>query len=268
MSKDSNTKMCIGIFVVIAAVLILWYINSNDDQPIINPQPAYLAERFNGETTAVDVNNLVQPETVQSAVVSQNQNGVPTNGELIQPPVLDNRQPDDMSATIVDELVSQYTEDGEEIDEGTGTFVASDPAESNQGIFDDFVRKRQINRRRTESPFSPDVHDPRDFSYKRNRFTRRTPEDIEDQFNIDAYLPQERRQDWFDTVPLRSTRRIRGTHLAHPKVHMGVNTIGSSLRNGSHDLRGDIPNPKINVSPFLISTIEPDTNIRGLCNPI
>ena len=49
---------------------------------------------------------------------------------------------------------------------------------------------------------------------------------------------------------------------------MGANTISGSLRNGTHDIRGDIVNPKIPVSPWGNSTIEPDTNIKGICNPV
>ena len=40
--------------------------------------------------------------------------------------------------------------------------------------------------------------------------------------------------------------------------HIGINTISSSLRNASHDLRSTPPNPQIPVSPFLNSTVEPD----------
>jgi hypothetical protein len=40
--------------------------------------------------------------------------------------------------------------------------------------------------------------------------------------------------------------------------HIGVNTIGQSLRNANLQLRSEIPNPQVAVSPWLISTIEPD----------
>lgn len=117
-----------------------------------------------------------------------------------------------------------------------------------------------------ESESDSEEIDPRDFMHRRRKYTKRTEDDIKDQFDVMKLLPNEYEDDWFE--PLLTTKKIRGTHLLHPKVHMGVNTVGSSLRNGTHDLRGDIPNPKINVSPWNNSTIEPDTNIKGICSPI
>ena len=40
--------------------------------------------------------------------------------------------------------------------------------------------------------------------------------------------------------------------------HIGINTIGQSLRNANLQLRSEPPNPQIPVSPWGISTIEPD----------
>jgi len=40
--------------------------------------------------------------------------------------------------------------------------------------------------------------------------------------------------------------------------HMGINTVGSSLRNANLQVRSEPPNPQLNVSPWLNSTISPD----------
>ena len=46
---------------------------------------------------------------------------------------------------------------------------------------------------------------------------------------------------------------------------IGVNTVGQTLKNPSHDIRGTIYCPKIaNVSPWQQSTIEPDFNLKSL----
>ena len=62
--------------------------------------------------------------------------------------------------------------------------------------------------------------------------------------------------DWFnDTSNVDS---VDG-HLLKTKT-IGVNTVGSSL--GRHyDIVGTPPNPKFVVSPWMNSSIEPDTNI-------
>jgi hypothetical protein len=46
--------------------------------------------------------------------------------------------------------------------------------------------------------------------------------------------------------------------------HVGVNTVGQSLRNANYQLRSEPPNPQVPVSPWNISTIEPDQTRRPL----
>ena len=46
--------------------------------------------------------------------------------------------------------------------------------------------------------------------------------------------------------------------------HMGINTIGQSLRNANLQLRSEPPNPQVAVSPWGISTIEPDIRTTTL----
>ncbi len=108
--------------------------------------------------------------------------------------------------------------------------------------------------------------DKNEFVYKKKKFVKKTPEDLNDLFDINKMLPNEIEDDWFDTAPLMSTKQINNTQLIHPKVHMGTNTVQSTLKNATHDIRGDIPNPKLNVFlPWNNSTIEHDNNIKGLC---
>lgn len=40
--------------------------------------------------------------------------------------------------------------------------------------------------------------------------------------------------------------------------HIGINTVGQSLRNANRQLRSEPPNPQMKVSPWLNTTIEPD----------
>jgi|SRR5579872_2267574 len=76
-------------------------------------------------------------------------------------------------------------------------------------------------------------------------------------------LPQIVEEDWFDVEPILNKDT---PHLINVVKPIGVNTIGSSLGR-DYDIRGDLPNPKIWISPWLNSTIEPDTNIKDF-NPI
>lgn len=223
----AKSHMLLGLFIVIILIAVIWYLNKNDN-PIPNDGIVTETDDFEKyDTTKGSMHNRIKY----------------------------------MSDNIMDDLVSQCN-----------TYSPSDPMTRNDfGPFTGYGKKRQLNFKNTEYPYSDgndtDEDDEKVFTYKKKTFTKRTPEDIKDLFNVNKMLPQET-EDWFDTVPLQHTKKINGTQLIDPKLHMGVNTIGSSLRNGTHDIRGDIPNPKITVSPWGNSTIEPDTNIKGLCNPI
>lgn len=46
--------------------------------------------------------------------------------------------------------------------------------------------------------------------------------------------------------------------------HIGINTVGQSLRNANKDLRSEPPNPQVQVSPWQQTTIGPDQLRRPL----
>ena len=57
---------------------------------------------------------------------------------------------------------------------------------------------------------------------------------------------------------------LKGVNFLDAGFHVGVNTVGQSLRNANLQLRSEPPNPQVKVSPWLQSTIEPDTNRKPL----
>ena len=57
---------------------------------------------------------------------------------------------------------------------------------------------------------------------------------------------------------------LRGINYLSAGYHIGVNTVGQSLRNANRQIRGEPPNPQVAVSPWLNSTIGPDLERRSL----
>ena len=57
---------------------------------------------------------------------------------------------------------------------------------------------------------------------------------------------------------------LQGVNLLDSSYHVGVNTVGQSLRNANRQLRSEPPNPQVNVSPWLNTTIGPDLSRRPL----
>ena len=57
---------------------------------------------------------------------------------------------------------------------------------------------------------------------------------------------------------------LQGVNLLDASYHVGVNTVGQSLRNANRQLRSEPPNPQVNVSPWMNTTITPDLPRRPL----
>jgi|LauGreDrversion4_2_1035121.scaffolds.fasta_scaffold13606_7 hypothetical protein len=68
---------------------------------------------------------------------------------------------------------------------------------------------------------------------------------------------------WSQTNP-SSIGDITDQNFLTAGYHIGVNTIGQTLKNANLQLRSEIPNPQVAVSPWMISTIEPDVRSTTL----
>jgi hypothetical protein len=52
---------------------------------------------------------------------------------------------------------------------------------------------------------------------------------------------------------------LANINLLKAGYHIGIDTVGQTLRNANLQLRSEPPNPQANVGPWNQSTIEPDT---------
>ena len=76
-------------------------------------------------------------------------------------------------------------------------------------------------------------------------------------------LPNDPNSKWAQVNPMGSGD-IAGKNFLNAGSLIGVNTVGQSLRNASWDLRSEPPNPQVQVSPWMQSTIEPELQRRPL----
>jgi len=83
------------------------------------------------------------------------------------------------------------------------------------------------------------------------------------QLNATELLPADPNSKWAQVNP-QGAGDIAGKNYLNAGALIGVNTVGQSLRNASHDLRSEFANPQVAVSPWFNSTIEPDINRRVL----
>ena len=85
------------------------------------------------------------------------------------------------------------------------------------------------------------------------------------EYNAKDFLPQDTNDKWFQTSLHNASYQVDDDNLINVNPYVtSVNTVGNSLKNASHDLRGTITNPKFSVSPWMNSSYEPDYNIKSL----
>lgn len=84
-----------------------------------------------------------------------------------------------------------------------------------------------------------------------------------DRLTSDDLLPQGANSKWAEVNPT-GAGEITDQNFLQAGYHIGVNTVGQTLRNANLQLRHEPPNPQIPVSPWGISTIEPDSRMNGL----
>ena len=197
-----------------------------------------------------------------------NSKAVPNDGTIMEDDMMQEELPQEirkmrdptyaspMRNNVMDDLFAQYEMDG--------SVLASDPAASNHHVIGG-KRSNQLNNLNHQLSSNSSESDTRDFIYKKQKFTRRTQADINDQFDVEKMLPQENEDGWFDASILQNAKKIKGTSMINPKEHIGINTVGTNKKNPNLDIRGDISIPKIDMFPWNNSTKDYDANPNGLC---
>ena len=76
-------------------------------------------------------------------------------------------------------------------------------------------------------------------------------------------LPKDTESTWAQSVPA-GQGSLGDQNFLNAGFHIGVNTVGQTLRNPNYGLRSEPPNPQVKVSPWMQTTIEPDSNRRPM----
>jgi len=75
--------------------------------------------------------------------------------------------------------------------------------------------------------------------------------------NPSDLLPKDKNSQWAQLNPA-GKGDLANINLLKAGYHIGIDTIGQTLRNANLQIRSEPPNPQINVGPWNLSTIEPD----------
>jgi hypothetical protein len=75
--------------------------------------------------------------------------------------------------------------------------------------------------------------------------------------NPSELLPKDKNSQWAQLNP-SGKGELANVNLLRAGYHIGIDTIGQSLRNANLQIRSEPPNPQLYVGPWNQSTIEPD----------
>ncbi len=208
-------------------------------------------------------------------VLSKKESFTHNEGALTFTPAIVNQNSNDMAVTQDSDVSSNASSNSSATDfkrkmttrntSSDGEFVKSSYSDGRRGAKSDSLDKffegnNPIDS--TNNGFKPSGDDGNYAAYSPDKNQKVMTE--KDKFNADSLMPKEKNGDWFDD-PYESTV-TKSSKLINIYRPIGVNSVTVN-KNAGHDIRGTVPNPKFNVSPWGNSSYEPDNNIRsqGLC---
>lgn len=86
---------------------------------------------------------------------------------------------------------------------------------------------------------------------------------VDQELTADDLLPQNEFANWADAHP-SGVGSLKDKNFLHAGHHIGINTVGQSLRNPNYGLRSEPSNPQVQVSPWQQTTVGPDNLRRPL----
>jgi len=75
--------------------------------------------------------------------------------------------------------------------------------------------------------------------------------------NPSELLPKDSNSEWAQLNP-SGKGELSNINLLKAGYHIGIDTVGQTLRNSNLQIRSEPPNPQLYVGPWNTSTIEPD----------
>jgi hypothetical protein len=164
----------------------------------------------------------------------------------------------------VNNVQEGFNADGEDVEESpvVGANVEEEVENDNEmvnaseGEGDENVTFRNVPENQPE---------PEQNNNNNNNNTGRLPSECypKDTLTPQDLLPQDSNSTWAQTVPA-GQGSLGDQNFLNAGFHVGINTVGQSLRNANLQLRSEPANPQMKVSPWLQTTIEPDNNRKAL----
>jgi hypothetical protein len=130
-----------------------------------------------------------------------------------------------------------------------------------QPVFINSVENNTNNKMDVNDGMGVVESDPTTATYTSGNTKYTTEELYDSKLLLPGKITKEEKE-WLNLPP--EAVKISDRNLLTVNRPVGIDTIGQTLRNASHDLRGNgVPNPKVVVSPWNQSTIDADLNTNA-----
>ena len=265
----SNKQMIFTILLVLLIVILISYL-VNTSENTIDSTESFESQKLKNESENDEiVDEIINQENFTNELNSieniTESNNVPENdsvsdiqneSKIVNAPQVTVSQPEDAAESDTAEGESEGDSEG---DSESDTLKLNKTSNVSKQVYN--FKENDINNNNgapIDSAFNilakSSSKDKVDF--KKNNV---------DKYDANDYLPQEINDKWFQT-DFTNAKTVDDDSLINIKPNnIGVNTVGQSLKNASHDIRGTIANPKYSISPWNNSTYEADWNIKSLC---
>lgn len=159
-------------------------------------------------------------------------------------------------------LISEYTKKQQEKDEG---FEEIDDVIENELLTPSMPTPEPVKPTSSEDARPNEPLSNEDFK-KVNFKTNELPKDCfpKDKLTSEDLLPKDAANSKWAQVNPAGQGDLKDKNFLNAGFHIGINTVGNSLRNPNLQLRSEPPNPQLKVSPWNQTTIESDLNRRPL----
>ncbi len=242
---DLSNRSKILILVILVVVAVYFLSGSNNVEPVHNEG------MLTQDSSTYENDKIIDVDT---------ENSIPTDLESKQSSLsTDSQNTYDTHESANDEKIRKKMRPRDQQEEYRSSSYKNGNRQSKSSELDRFFQGNHPQDTVNMKGFSPVIENEGSYAaYASDKHKKKLTD--KDKFNPDALLPKEK-TDWFDD-PLDSTN-VKSNKLININRPVAVNTIQTTLKNPSHDIRGTPANPKYPISPWGNSSYEPDTNLRN-----
>lgn len=137
-------------------------------------------------------------------------------------------------------------------------------AENSNATADISMPEKGIGNYQASDPLGNEIYNPVESSKNNNPIPDNQSCFPRDRLTANDLLPKDAANSKWAQLNPSGAGDIQDQNYLTAGYHIGINTVGQSLRNANLQLRSEIPNPQVPVSPWGNSTIEADQRAHTL----